>query len=70
MSFSETVIAMFKDLDKDGSNKVSAKELAAMLREVGSKLDMKAVERLVRKFDANGDGELSIEELNVMMEGI
>ncbi|BHF68419.1 hypothetical protein SprV_0301145300 [Sparganum proliferum] len=70
MSFSESVISMFKELDTDGSNKVSAAELAAMLREVGSKLDSKAVERLVKKFDANGDGELSLEELNVMMDGI
>ncbi|VDM05279.1 unnamed protein product [Schistocephalus solidus] len=70
MSFNESVIAMFKELDTDGSNKVSAAELSAMLREVGSNLDLKAVERLVRKFDANGDGELSLEELNVMMDGI
>ncbi|VDK32548.1 unnamed protein product [Dibothriocephalus latus] len=69
MSFSKSVMAMFKELDTDGSNKVSAAELATMLKEMGSSLDIKAVERLVKKFDANGDGELSLEELNIMLEG-
>ncbi|BHF68420.1 hypothetical protein AAHC03_013176 [Spirometra sp. Aus1] len=70
MSFSRSVLAMFKELDTDGSNKVSVAELGAMLKEMGSHLDQKAVERLVKRFDANGDGELSLEELNAMLDGV
>lgn len=66
-SFDQSIIALFKDLDKDGSNKVNAAELKAMLEEMGSKLDKAAVERLVKMFDENGDGELSLEELNKLL---
>lgn len=58
---------MFKELDTDDSGKVNAKELTALLQEMGSKLDQVAVERLIKKFDANEDGELSIEELNKLL---
>lgn len=66
--FDESVKKIFKELDTDGSGKVNAKELTAMLKEMGSKLDQIAVERLIKKFDLNKDGELSIDELDKLLE--
>ncbi|VDD74448.1 unnamed protein product [Mesocestoides corti] len=66
--FDESVKKLFKELDKDGSGKVSAKELVVMLREMKSSLDEATVERLIKKFDTNKDGELSLEELDKLLE--
>ncbi len=54
---------MFKELDKDGTGKVSVYELKKMLEGEGCKLSKDAVARLVAKFDVNKDGELNLEEL-------
>ncbi|VDL59738.1 unnamed protein product [Hymenolepis diminuta] len=67
-NFDECVRNIFKELDTDKSGKVNAKELTAMLKAMGSKLDLAAVERLLKKFDLNKDGELSIEELDKLLE--
>ncbi|VUZ49121.1 unnamed protein product [Hymenolepis diminuta] len=67
-NFDKSVLKMFRELDTDNSGKVNAKELTALLQEMGSKLDQVAVERLIKRFDANEDGELCIEELNKLLE--
>lgn len=67
-NFDESVKKLFAELDKDGSGKVSAAELAEMLKEMKSTLNQAAVERLIKKFDTNQDGELSLDELDRLLE--
>lgn len=66
--FDDSVKKLFKELDKDGSGKVSAKELVEMLKEMKSTLNQAAVERLIKKFDLDNDGELSLKELDRLLE--
>lgn len=64
MSFKETVEKFFKEIDTDGSGKISVAELKKVLEaECGKSVKEEDVKAFMVKFDVNQDGELSIDEL-------
>lgn len=63
----------FAIFDKDGSGTLSVKELRAILKrpDGGAPLADSEIEKIIRKFDINGDGELQLEEfVSLMASGV
>lgn len=54
--------AVFDSFDTSGDGQLSAKELGKALRQCGCSLPPKVLEKLLVKFDSDGDGTLSFEE--------
>lgn len=61
----ERLFEAFKNFDKDGSGKISVKEIANIIHAHGE--DFATVEASVHKFDTNGDGEIDYDEFCNMM---
>ncbi|KAL5107580.1 Calcium-binding protein [Taenia crassiceps] len=61
MPCSEVVKELLKQLDRDGSGTVSAKELLAALQ--CDDIKEEQVKDFIKKIDKNGDGELNVDEL-------
>lgn len=55
------VKGLLKELDRDGSGTVSAKELLAAL--ACNDINEEQVKEFIKKIDKNGDGELNVDEL-------
>ncbi|VUZ49132.1 unnamed protein product [Hymenolepis diminuta] len=62
MPCSKAVQELMKQLDKDGSGKVSAEELLAGLQVDG--LQLEHVKAFIKQIDKDGDGQLNIKELS------
>lgn len=61
----ERLYEAFKNFDKDGSGKISAKEICQVINAQVD--DYGSIEELIKKFDENGDGEIDYEEFCHMM---
>jgi len=57
----------FRDFDVDYSGKLSSTELRGMLRELHVRLTDDAFEELIMKYDRDGDGGVSYDELNALL---
>jgi len=60
----------FKVFDRDGSGKVSAKEIKEVMTHIGERLTEDEAEEMLMAFanyDANGDGELDYQEFSKMI---
>ncbi|KAM3172735.1 hypothetical protein ACTXT7_013915 [Hymenolepis weldensis] len=66
MPCSKAVKELMKQLDKDGSGKVSAEELLAELQIDG--LQLEHVKAFIKQIDKDGDGQLDIKELSDFFE--
>ena len=53
----------FAMLDKDGGGSISADELKAAFTKGGSSLSESEIQRVINQVDANGDGELQMDEV-------
>jgi hypothetical protein len=64
----DAAYAAFKSIDVDNSKSLSAAELKEVLQPEGSGGDMSEaeLEKIVKTFDVNGDGEIDINEFAVM----
>ena len=59
---------MFKEIDEDGSQKISEEELKGFLNKLyGRALDDKLFNQMMNAADTNGDGEIDLEEFKVIM---
>lgn len=55
--------AAFREADVDGSGELSKSEFLALLRSLGVKMADEHIAQLVEKYDQNGDGGISYDEL-------
>lgn len=62
----ERLAEAFKAFDKDGSGKISASEIYAVLG-INDPEEKSKIEEIVSKFDINKDGEIDMEEFISMM---
>lgn len=61
----------FRVFDKDGNGLISPAELGATLSELGllaSSTSLSRIHSMIRKVDADGDGEVSFSEFEIMMK--
>lgn len=65
MPSSEELRVMFGTFDADGSGKISASELLAILTRAGGgkAMALADAEELIKAVDVNGDGELDLDEV-------
>jgi len=61
------ILEAFKVFDKDGSGKISVKELREVMTSLGEKLTEGEVEEMIKDADIDGDGEIDINEFVKMM---
>jgi Ca2+-binding EF-hand superfamily protein len=61
-SLQQYVIELIKVLDKNGDNLISFDEFSAGMKKMGVVLTDHEIHVLVRKFDHNKDGKISMEE--------
>ncbi|MDF5753247.1 EF-hand domain-containing protein [Spongiactinospora sp. TRM90649] len=59
--------ATFKLVDADGDGRISAAELHALMRTMGSPITEERAVEAVRAADADGDGLISLEEFAVFL---
>jgi Ca2+-binding EF-hand superfamily protein len=64
--------AAFKMFDKDGSGKIDASEIGALLsgEEFRDVYTLAQLQAAIREVDENGDGEIDFEEFIVMMKSL
>ena len=62
----------FKMFDKDGSGKIDASEVGALLsgEEFRDVYTLQQLQNAIKEVDENGDGEIDFEEFIVMMKGL
>ena len=59
---------LFKELDADGSGKISRSELELCMREIyGKPLEADVLDKMIADFDVDGDGEIDLLEFRIMM---
>ena len=63
------VMQAFHSIDKDNSNQLSTEQFASVLKDFGIVLPRRTLLMLVARFDANGDGSVSIPEFSAFMSG-
>ena len=66
---SSTLLQAFHEMDVDRSQQLTIEEFGACLRKVNITLPPHQLEALVARFDANGDGTVSIPEFTTFMAG-
>ena len=64
----ERLYEAFKNFDKDGSGKISAKEISHVINAQVD--DYGQIEDVIKKFDENGDGEIDYDEFCHMMSNL
>ena len=65
MNPEQTAEELFTKLDTDGTGDLDAKEMHAVLGEIGIKVSLNAASATVGELDLDGDGTLEIGELMV-----
>ncbi|XP_022998716.1 probable calcium-binding protein CML23 [Cucurbita maxima] len=58
----DEVIMVFKKFDKNGDGKISIKELAAALGELGGKISDDEIRRIMSEIDKDGNGFIDLDE--------
>ena len=58
----------FKMFDKDGGGSISTDEIKQVLS-FGQNLDEKVVNQIIEQVDANGDGEITCDEVTAALDG-
>ncbi|CAL8087663.1 unnamed protein product [Calicophoron daubneyi] len=53
---------VFQKMDKDGSGKLSVKEIATAMEGFGSYFTEAEIQEFIKKYDKNGDNELDLNE--------
>ena len=66
---SGSVLDAFHQIDKDNSNQLNTDEFAAVLKQFGIVLPARQLGMLIARFDANGDGSVSIPEFSTFLSG-
>ncbi|KAG0590187.1 hypothetical protein M758_1G077500 [Ceratodon purpureus] len=56
------LVEAFKMFDRNGDGKISSKELGTVLRSLGENLSEVELEQMIRDVDADGDGEIDLQE--------
>lgn len=64
-----SVMEAFHAVDKDNSNQLSATEFATALKSINISLPGHVLRALIGRFDANGDGTVSIPEFSTFLTG-
>ena len=59
---------LFRTIDQDGSGQVTAEELRAFLENICKDLDADEVNQIVHDADADGSGEIEIDEFIDMIQ--
>lgn len=62
MHTEEEAIARFREFDKDNSNTLDSKELAAVCKALGTTLTLNELESALFVLDRNGDGKIELQE--------
>lgn len=57
----------FKTFDKDGSGKININEIKAIFDYTNDDSKDEVFRNMIEEADANGDGEISLEEFTAMM---
>ena len=57
----------FRVFDKNGDGFIQLEELKAVMKSLGNKLTDKELDDMLKKYDTDGDGQISYEEFVVMM---
>lgn len=65
--FSAQIEEAFKEMDKDGSGKISKDEFTRVMEEYGIS-DDKTMDELFSNCDCDGDGQISVGELQKEMD--
>ena len=65
----QSLLQAFHEMDEDRSQQLTIDEFAACLKHVGITLPPHHLNALVARFDANGDGTISIPEFTTFMSG-
>ena len=63
----EKLESVFRTFDKDANGKISVDELKEFFGNAGNSLDNQAWMEMIREADANGDGQIDMEELIKLM---
>ncbi|KAI8099511.1 uncharacterized protein BX664DRAFT_272761 [Halteromyces radiatus] len=63
----QELLETFKVFDRDGDGVINAKELTAMMHQLGDKITMEEAEQLISEVDENKDGVVNFEEFARMM---
>jgi len=58
----DSLFAIFKDIDKDGSGEIDVKEWTAALQKLGLDMPATRAERIFKALDVSGDGEIEYGE--------
>jgi len=53
-----------------GQGKISIDEILSIFSKVTSPEEKKTIEKMIKDFDQNGDGEISLEEFKILMNKI
>ncbi|XP_070556024.1 calmodulin-like protein 5 isoform X2 [Ptychodera flava] len=64
----EKLMTAFKNMDKDGSGRLSKDEVTAALKEIGAYEDNEQVEQMIKDADADGDGKVNYAEFVDIIE--
>jgi len=60
--------AVFKEFDKDGSEKISVEELSVAVERLGLATKKSDLKQMVKDDDVNGDGELDLKEFMIIVK--
>jgi calmodulin len=63
------ILEAFNAIDKDGSGRLSTKELKDVMKSFGGKLSDEQLEEMFKNADADGDGQVDYQEFLKVMEG-
>lgn len=63
----DDIKSAFKVFDVDGNGKISPEELLEVLGRLGERSSLEACTKMVRGFDADGDGLINMDEFMIMM---
>jgi len=64
----ERLNAAFKMYDKDNSGTISPSEIKTVLQAQEQKLPQAVIDKILKQVDANGDGQISLEEFTQLMK--
>ncbi|THD27918.1 hypothetical protein D915_001187 [Fasciola hepatica] len=59
----ETIEKIFQNIDKDGNGRIHPRELQYFFKKHQLNMTINEVKQYMKRFDVNGDGLISLEEL-------